>query len=223
MFYAKNANPRIRELPIATGTVIEQGELVSFTVGTGVIAIAAPTDMDDPFLGIAAEPHDGATAGRQVGLLIKVLVPDERPLDIGWDCTNTLTATGGSTTTFVISGLVPQTNNIWKGGAIQVLTCAADSTMIGKRIPLTASTGSSGTLTFSTQTAAFASGDTCRLCPGDLAFTGHTWNLTSDGMNIDWDAAAVGEALMLYSADPTNMTVTFRQRLSLLADNARAI
>jgi hypothetical protein len=96
--------------------------------------------------------------------------------------------------------------------------------MKGKIIKITDSTGASGTLTFSAQTAAFASGDTARLCPGMLAMTGHTWDLDSDGMNIDWDAAgAVGETLELVSADPENMTTSWKIRLGQFASYPLAL
>jgi hypothetical protein len=42
-----------------------------FTAGTGIAAIG-DSDQDDPVLGVATEPHDGATTGRQTGTEIKV-------------------------------------------------------------------------------------------------------------------------------------------------------
>lgn len=42
----------IQEFPIATGTVIERGEIVKFTPATGVVAIG-DVDQDDPYLGVA--------------------------------------------------------------------------------------------------------------------------------------------------------------------------
>lgn len=216
-----SANPRIMELPIASGTAILDGQAVGFTVGVGVISYASAVDADDPIFGIAMEAHDGATAGRQSGTKIKIAVP---PVGMVFkSIAPTITATGGSTTTFVDSNLVPATDDIWIGGYIQVVTCAADATMIGKRIPITDSTGATGTLTFATQKAAFAAGDTAKLCPGLLALTIHTWDLDSTNSRIDYETAAVGEALRLVDADPANMTAYFQLRLNHFADYDRAI
>jgi len=216
-----SANPRIMELPIATTTAILDGQAVGFTPGTGVIAYADPVDADDPIFGIATEAHDGSTAGRQSGSVIKIAVP---PVGMVFKSVAPLiTATGGSTTTFVDSNLVPATDNIWIGGYLQVVTCAADSTMIGKRIKITDSTGSGGTITFDTQNAAFASGDTAKLCPGLLALTIHTWDLDSTGSRIDYQTAAAGEAVELVDADPANMVAYFKLRLNHFADYDRAI
>lgn len=224
MFEVASANPRIMELPVVTNTAILKGQLLGFTPGLGVIALAAPTDTDDPIFGISMEAHDGATAGRQVGLKIKVAVPEvDRPLVLRMKSTNIITATGGSTTTFVCSGLLPASDDIWNGGYIQVVTCAADSTMIGKRIKITDHTGSGGTLTFATQPAAFASGDTAKVCPGLLALTTHTWDCDSTGVVVDWDASATGEALELCDADPANMVAYFKLRLTHFAPYDRAI
>ena len=47
------------------------GEIVLFTPGTGIASVAG-TDFDDPAIGVAAEAHNGTTAGRQSGTEIKV-------------------------------------------------------------------------------------------------------------------------------------------------------
>jgi len=222
MFEVASANPRIMELPIVGTTVIERGELVKFTPGTGVVAVAG-TDFDDPCIGVAMENHNGSSAGRQSGTVIKIAVNDaDQPLLLKWNCANTITATGGSATTFVVAGLLPQTDDIWNGGYIQVLTCAADSSMVGKRIKISDCTGATGTLTFSTQTAAFAAGDTVRLCPAKLAVTLFGWDLDSDGTNVDWDTSG-GEALMLVDADPANMVSYWKIRLSQFASSNLAL
>lgn len=214
MFTVSSANPLVQELPIATGTVIEQGELVKFTPGVGVVAIG-DADQDDPILGVAMEPHDGTTAGRQKGLLIKIAVPEiGNPLRLRLETKNVITATAGSTTAFTCAGLKPATDDIFNGGYLQILTCAADSTLVGQKIKIADHTGATGVLTVSTQPAAFASGDTARICPGPLAITTHTWDLNSDGTEIDWDAAAVGEALELVAANPENMVSIWILRLN---------
>ena len=207
--------PIIKPLYIATATVIDQGEIVKFTIGTGVEA-AAGTDLDDPSMGVAINAH-AANSGTEIKVSVS---PTAR---YRHKCTNIITATGGSTTTFVVSGLLPQTDNIWNGGMLEIVDCVADPTLNGKRIPIADCTGATGTITVATQPAAFASGDTARICPGPLALTAHTWDLDSDGLNVDWDAAAVGEGLMLVDSDPANMIAFFMFRLHQFGNGTVAI
>lgn len=211
--------PIMMPLYIPAATAIEQGEIVLFTPGTGV-AVADGTDFDTPHIGVALEPHDGSTAGRQSGTEIKVSVSPTAVYRHG--CGNVITATGGSTTTFVVSGLLPQTNYLWIGGYLKIISCAADSSLNGTKIKITDSTGSTGTLTFATQSAAFASGDTAYLCPGPLALTEYGWDLDSDGMNIDWDTSG-GSALTLVGADPANMISFWMFRLHQFGNYPKAL
>ena len=194
----------MQELYIATGTVIELGEIVKFTPGTGVVA-AAGTDLDDPSIGVAAEAHDGSTAGRQVGTKIKVLTSPTAVFSN--QPKNVITATGGSTTTFVDSSLLPATDDYFNGGYIQIVTCAADSDLIGKRVKISDYTGTGGTITLGeTLTAALASGDTAYLCPGPLAVSAYGQDLDSDGMEIDFETSG-GEGLQIVDVDPETFQV----------------
>jgi len=218
-FYWQRGGSDVRPFYIATATAIEKGEIVLHTAGTGIAAVAG-TDFDDPAIGVAVEAHNGSTAGRQVGTEIRVeCSPDAI---FGLKSTNIITATGGSTTTFVVAGLLPQTDDIWNGGYIEVVSCAADSTMVGERIKITDSTGATGTLTFSTQRAAFALGDTAYLCPGTLAKGLFGWDLTGDGTDVDWDTSG-GESLILVDSDPANMISSWKIRLHQLGNHVVAI
>lgn len=208
----------LKPLPIAAATAIEKGEIVKFTPGTGVVAVAG-TDFDDPAIGVAAEPHDGSTAGRQSGTEIKVSVSPTAVFALR--TTEALTATGGSTTTFVVSGLLPQRNNLWKGGILEVVTCAADASLVGKMIPITASTGSTGTLTFATQPAAFAAGDKAILHAGPLAIGEYGWDLNSDGTDVDYGSSG-GEALILVDAKPELKLTYWKLRLHQFGNDAAA-
>lgn len=206
--------PIARPMYIPTATAIEQGELVLFTPGTGV-AVVAGTDFDDPFVGAAIDEHE-ANSGTEIVVSVS-------PTAVyAHGCGNIITATGGSTTTFVVAGLLPQTDNLWIGGYLQIISCAADSTLNGKRIKITDSTGNDGTLTFSTQEAAFASGDTAYLCPGPLAIGEYGWDLDADGMNVDWDTNG-GSALTLVDVDPANMTAFFIARLHQFGNYAKTL
>jgi hypothetical protein len=206
--------PIVKPFVIPTATAIEQGEIVKHTPGTGIAAIG-DADQDDPYMGAAINAHT-ANSGTE----IKISASPTAVYSHG--CGNTITATGGSTTTFVVSGLLPQTDDLWIGGYLQIIACAADSSLNGKRIKITDSTGSSGTLTFAAQAAAFASGDTAYLCPGPLAIGSYGWDLDSDGMNIDWDTSG-GESLVLVDADPANMKSFWMLRLHQLGNGPAAL
>jgi hypothetical protein len=206
--------PIVKPFVIPTATAIEQGEMVLHTPGTG-IAVVAGTDFDDPAMGAAINAH-AANSGTE----IKVSASPTAVYKHGNG--NIITATGGSTTTFTVAGLLPQTDDLWIGGYIQVVTCAADSTMVGKRIKITDSTGATGVLTFAAQGAAFAAGDTARLCPGPLAIGEFGWDLDADGMNVDWDTNG-GEALMLVDVDPANMLSFWMLRLHQFGNYGKAL
>jgi len=201
---------------IAASTVIEKGEVVVFTPGTGVAA-AGVSDNDDPVLGVASEPHDGSTAGRQSGTEIKVSCSPTACFRVPNSVV--VTATGGSTTTFVASALRPATDDIFNGGYIQVVTCAADTAgvSIGKMIKITDYTGTGGTITVGTQPYAFAAGDTVRLFPGPLAVTTYSHNLSAGGTDIDFSQAAAGEAIQIIEADPLNKQLVVKFRLHQFA------
>lgn len=204
---------------IAAATAIEKGEIVLFTPGTGIAAVAG-TDFNDPAIGVATEPHNGSSDGRQSGTEIKVTCSPTAVFALR--STNIITATGGSTTTFVVAGLLPQTDNLWIGGYLEVVTCAADSSLVGKMIKITDSTGATGTLTFGTQGAAFAAGDTAYLHPGPLCVGEYGWDLTADGTDVDWDTDG-GEALQLVGADPEQKLSYWKLRLHQFATHPAAL
>jgi hypothetical protein len=209
-----NKTPQIKEMVIPMATAIELGEMVLNTPGTG-IAVVAGTDFDDPALGAAMQEH-AANSGTNIKVSVSpTAVYSLKPR-------NVITATGGSTTTFVVAGLLPQTDDLWNGGYIQVVTCAADPTMIGKLIKITDCTGATGTLTFATQGAAFASGDTAYLCPGPLAIGSFGWDLDANGTEVDWDTSG-GEALVLVDVDPDTFTTYWMLRLHQFGNGPAAL
>lgn len=210
--------PIVKPLPVPAATVVRQGEIVDFTPGTGVINLGADgVDFDGPAVGVAINAHPANS-----GTVLKV---SASPTAVyRHNCAEILTATGGSATTFVIATLVPATNNLWVGGMLEIVTCAADPSMVGKRIPITASTGATGTLTFAAQPAAFAAGDTARLCPGPLALRTTVWNLNATGTNVDWaQNTTTGESLVLVDVDPSNMSAYFMLRLHRFGNGPAAL
>jgi len=206
----------VKEFYIATDTAIEKGEIVLQTPGTGIAAVAG-TEFNDPMLGVSLQEHDGSSDG-QTGTSLKVAC---NPNEIfALKSSEAQTLTGGSTTTVVISGLLPQTDNLWIGGYVEVVTCASGIAK-GTMIPITDSDGGTGTLTIPTQASAFAASDTVVIHPGKLAIGEYGWDLNSDGTDIDYTSSG-GEALVLVDADPINKLAYFAPRLHQFGNDAAA-
>lgn len=192
-------NPIVRSLYVLNATAIEQGEPIIYTPGTGVAVVAAPTDFDDPIDGVSMIEKVAADGTTYIDVSVS-------PTAIyKYKAAKSYTLTGGSTTTAVIASLMPQTNSLWKGGAIKIIACAADSSLNGRVYKISDSTGATGTLTLSeTLPATLASGDTIYLCPGYMAHNYLGWDLDSDAMNPDY-AAVGGNVLRLHATNPDAM------------------
>lgn len=201
---AGHKNPNVRKMYVPDATAIEKGEPIIYTAGTGVAVIAAPTDFDDPIYGVSMVEKAASDGTTQIDVV------EASPYDIfKYKCTKVYTLTGGSTTTAVDSSIVPQTDNFWIGGAIKIVTCAADSGLIGRVVKISDSTGATGSLTLAeTLSAALAAGDTIQLCPGYMAHDYLGYDLDSDSMNPDWDAIG-GNVLRIYDTNPDAMEVRF--------------
>jgi hypothetical protein len=209
---AGHKTPNIRKMYVPDATAIEKGEPIIYTAGTGVAVVAAPTVFDDPIYGVSAvekAASDGVT---------EIDIVEASPYDIfKYKCAKSYTLTGGGTTTAVDSSIVPQTNSFWKGGAIKIISCASDSSLNGRVVNISDSTGSSGTLTLAeTLPAALASGDTIYLCPGYMAHDYLGYDLDSDAMNPDFDAIG-GNVLRIYDTNPDAMEfrVTFERHVNV--------
>jgi len=160
------------------------------------------------------EAHDGSTSGRDSGNWIELVVNDADDCIFRHKAAKAYTLTGGSTTTAVDSSLLPQTDNFWIGGAIKIISCAADSSLNGRVVKISDSTGATGSLALAeTLPAALASGDTIYLCPGYMAHNHIGYDLDSDAMNPNFDADG-GTVLELYDTDPDNMTMYFKFKRS---------
>lgn len=209
-----NPNQHLREYYIAGGTAIEKGEIVDFTVGTGIVAVAG-TDFDVPMIGVAAEAHDGATVGRQTGN--KIQIYDSPTAKFKLRSSNVMTATGGSTTTLEDTSILPATSGAWDDGSIKILACAADPTLNGRIVKISSNTTTTLTLA-ETLSAALASGDTYLVCPGSKMMTEFGWDLTSDGTDVDWDTNGA-DSLRLIDAVPETMETIWTARIHRLAGN----
>ena len=204
--YDENGHPcpQIRKFVIPDATAIERGEPVQFTQGTGVVVHAGPADLDDPILGVSMNEKE-ASDGQ-----VQLEVSYSPKAVYKYHASKAYTATGGSTTTFVDSSLLPQTDNFWINGAIKIISCAADSSLNGRVVKISDSTGSTGTLTLAeTLPAALASGDTAYLCLGEYAKNHLGYDLDSDAMNPDFDADG-GNVLRFMHSTPETMDMFFK-------------
>lgn len=209
--------PLVLEFYIASGTVIEKGEVVKL-VENAVVAIG-DTDQDDPYLGVAAEDHDGVTTSptsRQTGTAIKVYCSPTavfkcRPNIIS-------TATGGNTTTWVDSGFTDPVDDKFNGGYLKVKTTAALTAAVNKAIRITDFTQSTGTFT-GTFTGGVTVGDTAVVFPSSGGFG---WDLNSDGTNLNL-AANGGESIQIVNVDTVNEEVYWKLRLHQFANSELAL
>jgi hypothetical protein len=205
-------NPVIRKFKVPDATAIEKGEPIDFTQGTGVIVLAGPTDFDDPILGVSLN-EKGANDGQT-----ELEVSTSPTAVYKWSgLGKSYTATGGSTTSFIDSSLVPQVDNFWKGGSIKILNCVANPDLNGKVVKISASTGATGVLTLAeTLPSALASGDTAYLCLGDYACNYLGYDLDSTAMKVDFDA--IGGAVLRYlhsNPDTLDMFFTFEKSVAV--------
>lgn len=211
-------NPVVKKLYVPDATAIENGEPIQFTQGTGVVVLPNPDDFDDPIAGVSM--NEKAASDGQTELEVSI-----SPSALyKYDCTAlTLTLTGGSTTTAVDSSIVPQTDNFWIGGAIKIVSCAADSSLNGEIVKISDSTGSTGTLTLAeTLPAALASGDTINLCPGYMAEGYVGYDLDSTAMIVNWDAVG-GENLQIVNTNPDKMEMDVMFKLHEFGGQMNAV
>ena len=202
--------PVIKEFPIATGTAIELGEVVKLSAGF-VVAVG-DQDQDDPYLGIAAEAHDGATTGRQTGLVIKVYCSPTAVFKVK---PASVVADSGNTTTLVDASYGTIGNDEVNGGALKLVSLGASSTLTlapGKVVTITDFATSSGTFT-GVFTGGTTAGDTYKLFPPVGA---HSFDLNSDGTNFDFNSTG-GESLEIVGNDFDLEWIYFKLRLHQLA------
>ncbi|KJS84991.1 MAG: hypothetical protein JM58_09485 [Peptococcaceae bacterium BICA1-8] len=199
-----------REFDIATGTVIEQGEVVKLSSGK-VVAIG-DADQDDPYLGIAAEAHTGTADTlnpRADGLRIKVKCSPTAVFKCKPGIVST--ADSGNTTTWVDAEVTAVADDTYNGGYLKLTEKATASTLtspLGTVYAVTDFATTSGTFT-----GAFAGG----VVAGDKALIfppvgGYGWDLNSDGTNLDLKAHG-GESIVIIDVDTQLEYVYFMLRL----------
>jgi hypothetical protein len=211
--------PMIRSFAIATGTVIELGEMVKLVEGK-VVAIG-DADQDDPYLGLSAEPHDGASAG-QTGLTIKVFCS---PTAV-FKCTPNVisTADSGNGTTWVDGELVAgagYADDLLNGGFLKLKEKAVASTLtdaIGKLYAITDFTVAAGTCVgvFGGNVSA---NDKAVILP-PVGSKG--WDFNAAGINLDLKANG-GESVIIVDVDTKTEEIFFKLRLHTFGAHILAI
>lgn len=207
-----------REFYIPTATVIEKGEVVKFTTGTG-IAVVAGTDFDDPALGVAAEAHAANS-----GTTIKVYCDPDIVYKV---VPKTLSTTTGGDATSWIDSTITGADDVFNGGHIVITdTNNVAGFKVGDVLTITDFANSGGDCTVSGAGGTIAAGMKGYIYPGKLAVLSHAFDLNSDGTNIDLDTAG-GEALVITDVewDPAKKeaTVFCRLRLHQLVNDGATI
>jgi hypothetical protein len=211
--------PMIRSFPIAAATAIEEGELVKLS--GGFIAAVGDTDQDDPYLGIAAEPHDGSSDG-QKGTTIRVYCSPTAVFKCKPNVVST--ADSGNGTTWVDGELVAgagYADDLLNGGYLKLSEKVAGSTLtdvVGKLYAITDFAVATGTCT-GVFTGNVSAGDKAVILP-PIGSKG--WDLNSDGTNIDLKANG-GESIVIVDVDTDTEEVYFKLRLHQLGTYPVAI
>ena len=212
--YREGGGPiEARPFYIASGTAIKKGEIVKFTPGTGIEAVAG-TDFDDPALGVAAEEHDGSTAGRQSGTEILVYCDPDIVYKVVPKTEST--ADSGDATSWVDAEFTAA-DDIFNGGKIVITdTNDVDGFEVGDVLDITDFANSGGDFTVTGAGGTIAAGMKGYVYPGDLAVGSHAFDLDSDGTNIDMKTAG-GASLIItgtsYDAAKKETTVYCKLRL----------
>ena len=132
---------------IATDTVIAEDQVVKLAGGKVVLAVAGETAA---ILGVAKENHSGVTDAfnvRSNGTKIRV---SDSPATIYEAPAPQITATGGSTTTVVDTGLATFANDDFNGGFLKLVSKGASSAntdALGTLYEITDFVGSTKTFT----------------------------------------------------------------------------
>lgn len=207
----------VKEFYIASGTVIEKGEMVKLVEGA-VVAIG-DVDQDDPYLGVAAEDHDGVTefpGSRQTGNKIKVYCSPTAVFRCKPDIKTT--ADSGSATTWVDDAFGTIAADKFNGGYLKLKSATALTDYKNKAVRITDFATTSGTFT-GVFTGGVTAGDVAIVLPpvGSIG-----WDFNADGTNLDLKANG-GESIVILDVDTDLELVYFMLRLHQFGNHMIAI
>jgi len=204
---------------IPTATAIVKGQVLSFTVGTGIVAYDA-TDADDPLIGVAAEAH-AANSGYEI------LVYDDPNIVFKCIPATESTTTGGDATSWIDSSLTAA-DDVFNGGHIVITgTNSITGFSIGDVLDISDFANSGGDCTVSGAGGTIAAGMTGYIFPGKRAVLSHAFDtIATTYNNFDMDTAG-GETFVITDVewDPAKKkaTIFFKIRLHLLGNSTVAI
>ena len=169
---------------------VRAGAFVQKAVGTNTLLIAVQTSNLQTTAPIVGLTTSVTTTSSTVIDMILVACGDMMEFDVPEIAAGTtLTATGGSSTTFVMATLKGLTTNAFIGATVQVIAMASGDKTPGTILTVTAHTFSTGTLTFaSLGTTGFASGDTIKVLTLDDNYVAGDYGVqlnTTYGDSID--------------------------------------
>lgn len=193
-------NPLVKKFYVADGTAIAKGEVVRFTAGTGIERLNSRSTFVEPIIGVSMQEKEASDGVTEIEISYS-------PTAIyKYSAKRPITIDSGSTTTAVVSDMATNdVEHLFIGGAIRIVSCAADSTLEGKIVGVTGFSQSDGTLTLGeTLPNALAGSDTIRLVPGFIAEGYAKWDLDSDSMNPDLGSIG-GSALRFINSNPETM------------------
>lgn len=194
-----------KEFPIAAATAIKKGAVVTLSAGKIVAGGTTPTTL----LGIAAEAHDGATAGRQSGTVIKVYCS---PTAVYKVLAPSITASSdGTTTTFISTDLGTIANDGLNGGYIKFKT-VTNTALLQVVAEITDFATSTGTVTTGTLAAATKSADVIKVFP-PVGSVG--WKPVTDGNDINVNATG-GVAIQIVDVDTDQEVIYFKIKTVLV-------
>lgn len=205
--------PIMQEFDIAGNTAIKMGEAVKL-VADFVVSIGETTQTA-AYLGVAAESHDGVTAGRQSGGKIRVWCS---PTAVFRCKPNAITtATGGDATKWTDSALGAVATDTYKGGQLKAKTAAALTNYQNRTYRVTGFTTTTGDFA-ATLTGGVSVGDTAIILPpvGSTAFKFNANNATN--LNLK---ASGGSSIQIVRVDEVNEHVYWKfAKHQLTAANA---
>ncbi len=186
---------------IPSATAVVKGQVVQFTAGTGIVVYDA-TDADDAIFGIAAEDHDGSTAGRESGTELLVYTDP----DIVYKCVpKTLSTVDSGDATSWVDAEFLGADDIFNGGKIVIVSTNSISGFnVGDVLDITDFANSGGDFTVTGAGGTIAPGMTGYVYPGKRAVNCHAFdtiattynnlNMKTTGgetfniVDVEWDA-----------------------------------
>jgi len=172
-------NPLVGKFYVPDATAVKKGQVLRFVAGTGLAALNNPAAFDEAIFGVSQQEKaasDGTT---------EIEVSYSPTAIYKYSARRAISLDNGSTSTAVVTDMnTNDVTDIFKGGAIRIVSCAADSTLNGKVVGITAFNAGNGTMTLGeTLPNTLAAADVINVVPGNLAAGYTKWDLDSTSVH----------------------------------------